>query len=47
VASGFVNASTAPMTRGKNFNLSLRYDAKVDQEAKVEAAKLFAAELQK
>jgi hypothetical protein len=29
------------------FNLPLRYDAKVDQEAKAEAAKFFAADLQK
>jgi hypothetical protein len=32
---------------GKKFNLPLRYDAKVDQEAKAEAAKFFAADLQK
>lgn len=32
---------------GKKFNLPLRYDAKVDQEAKAEAAKLFDAVLKK
>ena len=32
---------------GKKFNLPLGYDAKVDQEAKAEAAKFFAADLQK
>ena len=32
---------------GKKFNLPLKYDAKVDQEAKAEAAKFFAANLKK
>ena len=46
---GAVHAFTNPEATelGKKFNLPLRYDAKVDQEAKAEAAKLFAANLQK
>ena len=40
---GAVHAFTNPEATelGKKFNLPLRYDAKVDQEAKAEAAKLF------
>jgi len=46
---GAVHAFTNPEATalGKKFNLPLRYDAKVDQEAKAEAAKLFAASLKK
>ena len=46
---GAVHAFTNPEATelGKKFNLPLRYDAKVDQEAKAEAAKFFAAGLQK
>jgi dienelactone hydrolase len=46
---GAVHAFTNPEATelGKKFNLPLRYDAKVDQEAMAEAAKLFAASLQK
>src|SRR5882672_7500403 len=46
---GAVHAFTNPEATelGKKFNLPLRYDAKVDQEAKAEAAKFFAADLQK
>src|SRR5437763_1384559 len=46
---GAVHAFTNPEATelGKEFNLPLRYDAKVDQEAKAEAAKFFAADLQK
>jgi len=46
---GAVHAFTNPEATelGKKFNLPLKYDAKVDQEAKAEAAKLFAANLQK
>jgi len=46
---GAVHAFTNPEATelGKKFNLPLRYDAKVDQEAKAEAAKFFAANLQK
>ena len=45
---GAVHAFTNPEATelGKKFNLPLRYDAKVDQEAKAEAAKFFAANLQ-
>ncbi len=45
---GAVHAFTNPEATelGKKFNLPLRYDAKVDQEAKAEAAKFFAADLQ-
>src|SRR6476619_7370845 len=43
---GAVHAFTNPEATeaGKKFNLPLRYDAKVDQEAKAEAAKFFAAD---
>ena len=41
----FTNSEATEL--GKKFNLPLRYDAKVDQEAKAEAAKFFAAKLQK
>jgi dienelactone hydrolase len=46
---GAVHAFTNPEATelGKKFNLPLRYDAKVDQEAKAEAAKFFAANLKK
>src|SRR6478609_2955569 len=46
---GAVHAFTNPEATelGKKFNLPLRYDAKADQEAKAEAAKLFAATLKK
>jgi len=46
---GAVHAFTNPEATelGKKFNLPLRYDAKVDQEAKAEAAKFFAADLKK
>jgi dienelactone hydrolase len=46
---GAVHAFTNPEATelGKKFNLPLRYDAKVDQEAKAEADKFFAAGLQK
>jgi dienelactone hydrolase len=46
---GAVHAFTNPEATelGKKFNLPLRYDAKVDQEAMAEAAKFFAADLQK
>src|ERR1700746_600231 len=46
---GAVHAFTTPepTERGKKFNLPLRYNAKADQESKAEAAKLFAANLQK
>jgi dienelactone hydrolase len=46
---GAVHAFTNPEATelGKKFNLPLRYDAKVDQEAEAEAAKFFAADLQK
>jgi dienelactone hydrolase len=46
---GAVHAFTNPEATelGKKFNLPLRYDAKADQESKAEAAKLFAANLQK
>jgi dienelactone hydrolase len=44
---GAVHAFTNPEATeiGKKFNLPLKYDAKVDQEAKAEANKLFAASL--
>jgi dienelactone hydrolase len=44
---GAVHAFTNPEATelGKKFNLPIRYDAKVDQEAKAEAAKFFAADL--
>jgi dienelactone hydrolase len=44
---GAVHAFTNPEATalGQKFNLPLKYDAKVDQEAKAEAAKLFAANL--
>jgi dienelactone hydrolase len=44
-----VHAFTNPEATelGKKFNLPLKYDAKVDQEAKAEATKFFAADLQK
>ena len=47
--SGAVHAFTNPEDTelGKKFNLPLRYDAKVDQDAKAEADKFFAAGLQK
>jgi len=46
---GAVHAFTNPEATaiGKKFNLPLRYDAKVDKEAKAEAAKFFAANLKK
>ncbi len=46
---GAVHAFTNPEATelGKKFNLPLRYDAKADQEAKAEAANLFAATLKK
>jgi dienelactone hydrolase len=46
---GAVHAFTNPEATelGKKFNLPLRYDAKVDQEAKAEAIKFFAADLKK
>ena len=46
---GAVHAFTNPEATelGKKFNLPLRYDAKVDQEAKAEATKFFAADLKK
>jgi dienelactone hydrolase len=46
---GAVHAFTNPeaTAMGKKFNLPLRYDAKVDKEAKAEAAKFFAAALKK
>jgi dienelactone hydrolase len=46
---GAVHAFTNPEATelGKKFNLPLRYDAKVDKEAKGEAAKFFAATLKK
>jgi dienelactone hydrolase len=46
---GAVHAFTNPEATelGQKFNLPLRYDAKVDQEAKAEALKFFAANLQK
>jgi dienelactone hydrolase len=46
---GAVHAFTNPEATelGKKFNLPLRYDAKVDQEAEAEAAKFFAADLKK
>jgi dienelactone hydrolase len=46
---GAVHAFTNPEATelGKKFNLPLRYDAKVDEEAKAEAAKFFAANLKK
>ena len=46
---GAVHAFTNPEATelGKKFNLPLKYDAKVDQEAKAEAAKLFSDNLKK
>ncbi len=46
---GAVHAFTNPEATelGKKFNLPLRYDAKVDQEAEAEAAKFLAANLKK
>jgi dienelactone hydrolase len=46
---GAVHAFTNPEATalGKQFNLPLKYDAKADQEAKAEAAKLFQANLKK
>jgi dienelactone hydrolase len=46
---GAVHAFTNPEATelGKKFNLPLRYDAKVDEEAKAEAAKFLAANLKK
>ena len=46
---GAVHAFTNPEATdlGKKFNLPLKYDPKVDREAKAEAAKFFAADLQK
>jgi dienelactone hydrolase len=46
---GAVHAFTNPEATalGQKFNLPLKYDAKVDAEAKAEAAKLFSANLQK
>lgn len=46
---GAVHAFTNPEATelGKKFNLPLRYDAKVDQEAMAEVSKLFAANLNK
>jgi len=46
---GAVHAFTNPEATalGEKFKLPLKYDAKADQESKAEAAKLFAANLQK
>jgi dienelactone hydrolase len=46
---GAIHAFTNPEATelGKKFNLPLRYDAKVNEEAKAEATKFFAANLQK
>ena len=46
---GAVHAFTNPESTelGKKFNLPFRYDAKAAQEATAEAAKFFAADLQK
>ena len=46
---GAVHAFTNPEATelGKKFNLPIRYDAKVDEEAKAEATKFFAADLKK
>ena len=46
---GAVHAFTNPEATelGQKFNLPLRYDAQVDREAKVEASKFFAANLQR
>ncbi|MBV8961792.1 MAG: dienelactone hydrolase family protein [Hyphomicrobiales bacterium] len=46
---GAVHAFTNPEATelGKKFNLPLRYDAKVDQEAEAEAAKFLAADLRR
>jgi len=46
---GAVHAFTNPEATelGKKFNLPIRYDAKVDREAKAEATKFFAADLKK
>ena len=46
---GAVHAFTNPEATelGKKFNLPLRYDAKVNEEAEAEAAKFFAADLKK
>jgi dienelactone hydrolase len=46
---GAVHAFTNPEATelGRKFNLPLRYDAQVDREAKAEASKFFAANLQK
>ena len=46
---GAVHAFTNPEATalGQKFNLPLKYDAKVDQESKAEAAKFFAADLKK
>jgi dienelactone hydrolase len=46
---GAVHAFTNPEATelGQKFNLPLRYDAQVDREAKAEASKFFAANLQK
>ncbi len=46
---GALHAFTNPEATelGQKFNLPLRYDAQVDREAKAEAAKFFAANLQK
>ena len=46
---GAVHAFTNPDATelGQKFNLPLRYDAKVDREAKDEALKFFAANLKR
>src|SRR4029079_6348394 len=46
---GAVHAFTNPEATelGKKFNIPIKYDAKADQEAKAEAAKLFEANLKK
>jgi dienelactone hydrolase len=46
---GAVHAFTNPEATalGEKFKLPLKYDAKVDQEAKAEATKFFATNLQK
>jgi len=46
---GVVHAFTNPEATelGKKFNLPLKYDAQVDQQAKTEAFKFFAANLKK
>ena len=45
VADAFTNPEATEL--GQKFNLPLRYDEKVDREAKAEASKFFAASLKK